>query len=258
MTKQANKTILLNVWETSGLQELKEKERKFDQDDLIDRIFDLDFDKNLENYKNGLLDLSNFSFVPILKTQCWFIVDNYEKEIVAQSDNFFDSMGWEKLDLEEIIDNVHPDDLDKFAKNTSDSLQFLANNNNLKTEENIASGEFRVLVHGTYKMVLRQMKCIACDKYGNSIYTFVSYVILNHKIEKDPISEYLYIETEDITKRQLEIVECLSVGLQTKQIAEKLDISFHTVNQHIKNMLRKYHLHNSRELILLAYQKHWI
>ena len=54
---------------------------------------------------------------------------------------------------------------------------------------------------------------------------------------------------ENITSREKEVLELLSVGLSTKQIADRLCISFHTVESHRKNLRVKFDAKNSTELI---------
>lgn len=55
--------------------------------------------------------------------------------------------------------------------------------------------------------------------------------------------------TESLTSRETEIVELLSKGWKTKQIAEKLVLSIHTVRTHRKNILSKTGCKNTAELI---------
>lgn len=55
-----------------------------------------------------------------------------------------------------------------------------------------------------------------------------------------------------LTKRELEVLKALSSGLSTKQIAEKLYISLHTVQTHHKNMLAKTGHHKITDLIIRA------
>lgn len=54
------------------------------------------------------------------------------------------------------------------------------------------------------------------------------------------------------TKRELEVLKALAAGLSTKQIAEKLFISPHTVQTHHKNMLSKSGHHKITDLIIRA------
>ena len=58
-----------------------------------------------------------------------------------------------------------------------------------------------------------------------------------------------------ITKREVEVLDLLSRGLSSKDIAEKLFISANTVEYHRKQLLRKTESHNVAELIGNAFRK---
>lgn len=60
------------------------------------------------------------------------------------------------------------------------------------------------------------------------------------------------------TTRELEIIRLLSLGNSTKMIATQLNISYYTVETHRKNIIKKYDLSSSSELIALAVRKKWI
>jgi DNA-binding CsgD family transcriptional regulator len=57
--------------------------------------------------------------------------------------------------------------------------------------------------------------------------------------------------TATLTVREREIMQLISKGLSTKEIAGKLFISFHTVESHRKNLLAKFNAKNSVELLTL-------
>ncbi len=57
---------------------------------------------------------------------------------------------------------------------------------------------------------------------------------------------------EKITDRERQIVKYFANGFKTKEIAEILGISFHTVNNHRKNILRKLELKNLAALVNFA------
>ncbi|MBE9586599.1 LuxR family transcriptional regulator [Mucilaginibacter sp. JRF] len=52
-----------------------------------------------------------------------------------------------------------------------------------------------------------------------------------------------------LTKREVDILRWVCEGFSSKQIADKLNISIYTINNHRKNMLRKSQCHNLTELL---------
>ena len=58
-----------------------------------------------------------------------------------------------------------------------------------------------------------------------------------------------------ISEREQEVLEALFKGSSTKEIAEELFISHHTVETHRKNLIQKFGAKNSVHLIYLALQK---
>ena len=60
------------------------------------------------------------------------------------------------------------------------------------------------------------------------------------------------------TGKEKEVLALISAGLTTKEIAGKLNISYHTVETHRKNLLRKAAAKNSAQLIQMAYAQQLI
>jgi DNA-binding NarL/FixJ family response regulator len=61
-----------------------------------------------------------------------------------------------------------------------------------------------------------------------------------------------------LTEREREILQQLVSGLTKQQIADKLFISFHTVNTHCKNIYSKLHVNTLSGAISKAYREHLI
>ncbi|MDX1447395.1 response regulator transcription factor [Lishizhenia sp.] len=55
-----------------------------------------------------------------------------------------------------------------------------------------------------------------------------------------------------LSKREIEVLQLVVNGYSSKQIAEKLFLSHHTVNTHRKNILKKVGVKNISELVLFA------
>ncbi|MGL1901330.1 MAG: response regulator transcription factor [Fibrobacterales bacterium] len=60
------------------------------------------------------------------------------------------------------------------------------------------------------------------------------------------------------TKREKSILQLLAQGKNSKVIGEEIGLSFHTVETHRKNMMKKYNVKSSAELMCLATSKKWI
>ena len=65
-------------------------------------------------------------------------------------------------------------------------------------------------------------------------------------------------EKSPLTLREKDILECVAKGSSNKEIAEELNISEHTVKNHLKNILHKLHLDNRVQLMRYAYEKGWL
>jgi DNA-binding CsgD family transcriptional regulator len=55
-----------------------------------------------------------------------------------------------------------------------------------------------------------------------------------------------------LTPRQREIVRLLGEGRSYKEIADRLRVSFSTVNNHLANLRRRFGVHNTVELLRQA------
>jgi DNA-binding NarL/FixJ family response regulator len=63
---------------------------------------------------------------------------------------------------------------------------------------------------------------------------------------------------EDLTPRELEVLELVAARLQNKQIAEQLVISEHTVKNHLKSILAKLHLRSRRQAAAYGVARGWV
>jgi len=63
---------------------------------------------------------------------------------------------------------------------------------------------------------------------------------------------------QQLTPRELEVLELVATRLPNKEIAARLVISEHTVKNHIKNILAKLHLRSRREAAEYGASKGWL
>jgi len=60
---------------------------------------------------------------------------------------------------------------------------------------------------------------------------------------------------EDLTPRELEVLEQMAKGLANKEIADVLKITAHTVKDHLKSILGKLHVADRTEAVTVALQR---
>ncbi len=112
------------------------------------------------------------------------------------------------------------------------------------------------------------------DEAGNVIYAFTLVTDISHiKTEgpammsiidsEDEVCQHFFCSTENglfeaqgyttaLTKREIEVLNQLSIGLSSKQIASELNIAIKTVDNHRQNMLQKTNSKSTGELISYA------
>lgn len=72
-------------------------------------------------------------------------------------------------------------------------------------------------------------------------------IILDERLSSNPLTE-----------KELQVLSQLSLGLSSKQIAESLFISKHTVDTHRRNVLKKLDVQNSIEAVIYCRSMGWI
>jgi DNA-binding CsgD family transcriptional regulator len=79
-----------------------------------------------------------------------------------------------------------------------------------------------------------------------------------NKSETDKLNLFYNNPSKLISKRELEVLQLIAAGYSTKQLADKLNISNHTVISHRKNLRAKFNVKNTAELINEASKLSWI
>lgn len=80
----------------------------------------------------------------------------------------------------------------------------------------------------------------------------VSQILANNFINKEYSGKSIGMFKVDVTKREKEIIELISLGYSNKEIAEKLLVSVSTVDAHRYNILKKLEVKNTAEMIMKA------
>jgi len=178
--------------------------------------------------------------------------------------------------LEKLIEVYHKDDFkifnqQVFARNTA----FLQETPKDEHQRYIFSYNFRFLRQDKkYAHVLQRNSFITSKETGLPLYSLGMIVditdvktdtVMVHTIAKKPLdttsgykklvaTNYFYPNEEDslLTRREKLVLQHLSDGLSSKQVAEKLFSSERTVINHRQNMMRKTNSKNVVELVVFA------
>ncbi len=177
-----------------------------------------------------------------------------------------------------VMDSYHPDDLKLFNDQIfTDRLKVLEAIPINQHKDHIFSFNYRVKNgKGVFINILQRNAFIQSDENGQPLLSLGVVTNVNHfktenpviqLIEKvDPLtgnvevvqksSYYLREEDKIFSKREKEILPWLAEGLTSKQIADKLFISEHTVINHKRNMHHKSDTQNTAALISFAFRRH--
>lgn len=117
---------------------------------------------------------------------------------------------------------------------------------------------FKALQHGAEGYILKKasinniIDSISMVYNGGAFMTpSVALQVMNY-FKKTPIKDE---KLESLTVRESEVLKLLSEGLSYKMVADQLNITYHTVNNHIKHIYEKLHVHSVGEAIAYALTK---
>lgn len=221
-----------------------------------------------ERDKSMLHQLSKIS------RSCAFVVDVYKCNYTYASSNFVALLGYDSHKIETLErqgdyleSRIHPDDRAQLATLQVTLAQFIYN---LPLEQrndysNIYS--FRILnARQQYIRVTSRHQVLEQDRNGKAWliignmdispnqkdFETVDCAVLNLKNGEIFSPSLLPLPSANLTNREIEILRLIQKGLLSKEIADKLCISIHTVNIHRQNLLRKLCVQNSIEAIRLG------
>jgi DNA-binding CsgD family transcriptional regulator len=180
------------------------------------------------------------------------------------------------------LEKYHKDHMRLFNDEIfQDRIEFLKNIPPIEQPNYIFSYNFRFKNrNGEYINLVQRNSFVKSDEKGSPLLSFGVISNVNHYISENPIiqvvekindKEYFggtsvvlkkayYMNGEDkiLTKREKELLQWMSSGYTSKEIAAKLFISEYTVINHRRNMMGKCNVSSLTELVSYAIRKQLI
>ena len=198
-----------------------------------------------------------------------FNLHNNNIRTISEQANTIHDLKSTPTTLHEIINLIHPDDLEYVVRAEKTSLEII-NNVGFEHFLNLKSSYcFRMKVaNGDYHLFHHQAIHLTNDDFGNlavalNIHTDISHITRENSFIVliqgiSPRKDYIQIDLSTtfnmnkipkLTYREKEILKLIMEGFSSQQIARKLFISTETVRVHRKNILKKTNTNKSNQLI---------
>lgn len=176
---------------------------------------------------------------------------------------------WHKSDYKVYNEQIFPKIVDFIKNQTHDSIQnySFSFNYRIATKDGVF---LKFLQRSTFYLSPSNGMPVAAVGFAIDITNFKEDTKIIFTIEKidrnynslnkEPIHKSTYLPEKIpgvLSAREVQVLQCIYEGLSSKQIAEKLFVSVHTINNHRKKMLEKTNSQNSAELLNYA-TKHGI
>jgi DNA-binding CsgD family transcriptional regulator len=212
-----------------------------------------------------------------LSQTCLFTVDVYKQQYNFASENFTHILGYKSSFLREVEkqgdfleERIHPEDQKQLIESQIRHSQFVYSLPFRQRNKFQTIYQFRMLnAHQKYINIISRQQVLLEDRRGKA---WIISGMLDISPDQSPLSSIktavLDLNTGNIfnhptsitsppilTSRENEILLLIQKGLLSKEIANKLDISIHTVNNHRKSILLKFGVDNAIEAINFAKER---
>jgi DNA-binding CsgD family transcriptional regulator len=218
-------------------------------------------DINFNEIINSLISVGPYYF---------YVVDFFDMSLSNVSPSIKEIHGFDPdtVTFDDIINAIHPDDMDFVAKAEETNIKFIYE---VIGKENVmnykSSYSFRSrMKDGSYRMLNHQAIVLTTDEYGGhgkaiNIHTDIDHLTKTNRntisligLKNNPSYTDIKISFKGdqftaFSNREIEILKFLSEGHSTAEIANLLGISEHTVKTHRKNIHKKSACKNTAELI---------
>lgn len=244
--------VLVKIWESLP-------------EDLVITEFSQSFRNNI-----GLLTILNHSpcvtSILDLRTQQFDFVSSNAKEILGYASSHFMENG-----LAFCNEIAHPEDLPKTWKLLRYTWEFITNVSPADQVNFKFNHDYRIIKRdGKEIRILAQNSVLQSDSKGNITHVLCVYSDISRWKKSECLMASIVSTTSDscffitaddsgtyqpqinLSKRELEIVKLMAEGYSSKIIADKLFISFHTVNSHRQRIIEKTYAKNTGGVVQFA------
>jgi len=253
MKKEEN--FLTNTWEKSNLFRAKSK-----------KGFTLS-EKKINNLIGKTISVGPFYYYALNFCNVSEVIMEQKNQSMT---NFF-GIEHQDMSLEVLMSRIHPGDISFIQKceevvNQAMKEVYLENLIDFK-----ASFSFRIKdKNDHYKLILHQMIPLELDEKGHFAYSINIHTDIEHITKTnlrtlslfgfngmpsflgiDPYEKNVFKKPKNVfSNRETEIIRYIASGFTSREISEKIFISEHTVNTHLKNIRSKKDSKNMTELIV--------
>ncbi|MDL2291557.1 LuxR C-terminal-related transcriptional regulator [Bacteroides sp. OttesenSCG-928-F21] len=232
------------------------------------QISSLDVDYDLWNKKREMI--RSFSQ---MSQSCIFTVDVFKERYDFASDNFSTLLGYNPAWIKTIRkqgdvleERIHPDDRSQMLEYQIEHGRFIYSLPQEERNNYQQIFQYRILnAKGQYVNVTSRQQVLEKDRNGKAwiimgIVDISPDQVITEKIKRTVINiktgeilaSTLLPAEKQLTNREKEILLLIRQGFLSKEIANKLNISIYTVNNHRKSILTKLNVDNVIEAINTA------
>lgn len=239
--------------------------------DQYDEIFDTYPDIKIADHILKLIELDYF--LPYNAT-FYCVTNTVSKSFEYVSKNFTACTGLSRKKMlnegmEYFWSLMHPDDVNLWIRSLQELMQFTMNELTDEQRKKMSyTWNYRIKNNnGQYINVIQNTTPLQFDEQNKPIIGLAHYTILDSKIDINICASAKILDEEDeyktlyfknmsnellldaISNREKDIVRLLLTKNTSEEIADKLNISKHTVDTHRRNILKKLNIESTSELI---------